>query len=288
MKKIGTPPRVFDCFCYFNEFELLQLRLQTLWDKVHSFIIVESDFTQSGLFKGRNLTSELLHPYREKVRYIHVTECPGGKCDFWLNENYQRDQIVLGLTDIMDEDWIMVSDLDEIPDPNAIQTFDPQKFIRGDFDQQLFGYKLNNKLVTPKNERIWHGSKVTTGKSFREFFDGSATSVRRWKSKGPLRALKRYFFKRYMVQHIRQGGWHFSWVIPENLLKIKFAAMAHQEYSSSGERSSSEMRQLIENGHDLIFPERRYERISHSDQSLPLPVQTAPEKFQSILLADPR
>jgi beta-1,4-mannosyl-glycoprotein beta-1,4-N-acetylglucosaminyltransferase len=281
-------PRIYDCFCYFNEQELLELRLRTLWGHVDVFVIVESDFTQSGAFKGRNLTSEILAPYAEKVRYIHVRECPGGAKDLWLNENYQRNQITLGLLDVLDNDWIIVSDLDEIPNPSAIQIFNPERYIRGDFEQQLYGYKLNNRLIDPKSEKIWCGSKITTGKNFKNFFGERATSVRNWKSSGVFRSLKRFLFKHLKVQRIRSGGWHFSWVIPESLWKVKFAAMAHQEYSSKGERPLKEMRQLVEGGRDLIFPGRRYERLSHLDETLPLPVQTAPEKFQSILLADPR
>jgi beta-1,4-mannosyl-glycoprotein beta-1,4-N-acetylglucosaminyltransferase len=280
--------RIFDCFCYLNEKELLELRLQTLWNHVDIFVIVESDFTQSGLFKGQNLLPSILEPYKAKVRYIHLVECPGGQTDLWLNENHQRNQIARGLTDLHDQDWVIVSDLDEIPNPESIAKFDPQKFVRGDFVQQMFGYKLNNKLTKPQAERSWYGSKITTGWYFRQFFQNNATSVRHWKSSGLLRSIKRWWFKYKHVQRLQSGGWHFSWAIPEDHWPIKFSAFAHQEFAEVGKRSLDEMRELVESGHDLIFPQRGYERLPHSDSSLPIPVQITPERFQSIMLADPK
>jgi beta-1,4-mannosyl-glycoprotein beta-1,4-N-acetylglucosaminyltransferase len=284
MPKSRNPKRLFDCFCYFNEQELLKLRLETLWDYVDYFVIVEADFTQSGLFKGQNLCADWLAPYRQKVRYIHVKECPGGQTDLWLNENYQRNQIIRGLSDLADQDWIMVSDLDEIPNPQVIREFRPDRYIRGDFEQQLYGYKLNNQLIEPQHERIWRGSKITTGRYFRQFFELNATSVRSWKSSGPLRSLKRWWFGRYKVQTLSPGGWHFSWVTPESEWERKFSAQAHQEHLEKGKRALSEMIALVANGHDLIFPTRRYKKIAMNDSQLPAPVQNTPTAYQSILL----
>jgi beta-1,4-mannosyl-glycoprotein beta-1,4-N-acetylglucosaminyltransferase len=284
MTQIKPVKKLFDCFCYFNEQELLKLRLETLWDLVDVFVIVESDFTQSGLFKGKNLNSALLAPYQSKIRYVHVEECPGGTTDLWANENYQRNQIVRGLTDLEDQDWLMVSDLDEIPNPHAISEFSPDRYIRGDFEQHLFGYKLNNKLLEPHREQIWRGSKITTGRYFRTFFGNNATSVRSWKSSGTLRSIRRWWFNQFHVQVIRAGGWHFSWVTPESEWVRKFSAQAHQEHLSKGQRPLSDMVNMVAAGQDLIFPSRRYQRLDTADPTLPRPVQTSPETYRSILL----
>jgi beta-1,4-mannosyl-glycoprotein beta-1,4-N-acetylglucosaminyltransferase len=284
MNQVSPDKRVIDCFCYFNEQELFKLRLETLWDVVDVFVVIESDFTQSGLFKGRNLTPALLAPYESKVRYIHVQECPGGTTDLWANENYQRNQVIRGLSDLKDQDWLMISDLDEIPNPSAIQQFEPDRYIRGDFEQSLFGYKLNNKLIEPKREQIWRGSKITTGQHFKKFFQYNATSVRSWKSSGPIRSLKRWWFNKFNVQTIRPGGWHFSWVTPESEWVRKFSAQAHQEHLSKGQRPLSELVQVVANGQDLIFPSRKYRRLEITDPTLPKPVQVSPDTYRSVLL----
>ncbi len=282
----NNPQRIIDCFCFFNEHDLLRLRLQTLWDHVDIFVIVESDYTQSGLFKGQKCSKLILDSYASKIRYIRVKECPGGRTDLWLNENYQRNQILRGLTDLRDDDWLIISDLDEIPHPESIKRYKPSRFIRGDFQQQMFGYKLNNRLVEPKSQQNWPGSKITTGRHFRRFFNSNASSVRIWKSRGLLRSFKRWLFKRTSVQKLTPGGWHFSWAVPEDCWIDKFSAFAHQELAVKGNKSLVEMRHLVERGGDLMFPGRRYQRLPLSDPSLPIPLQKKPDEFRSILLGD--
>jgi len=277
-------PRLFDCFCFFNEVDLLRLRLETLDSVVDTFVIVESCWEHSGRPKPYVFDPAAFSQFRHKIRYIQDTDCPGGKHDPWRNENHQRNQIIHGLSGAAPEDLVLVSDLDEIPNPDVIRVYDPTRYRRGDFEQLLFGYKLNNLLVKPRTNQLCFGTKITTHQHFNTFFEGRATSVRHWKSHGPLRALKRIWFQRFDTQVIPQGGWHFSWVMPEEAWKQKFLATAHQEHVAFSSTDLEAQINTVASGRDLAVADRRYECLPVSDPRLPPALRAKPEAYRHLLL----
>lgn len=118
--------RIFDCFSFYNEYELLEWRLKILYDVVDYFVISEMNVTHKNVPKPFNfeVNKELFSKYMDKIRYIKVddtTTVKFSKDDIWPLENYQRDCLTRGLTDCRSDDLIIISDLDEIPDPEAIQ-----------------------------------------------------------------------------------------------------------------------------------------------------------------------
>ncbi|ENG0234628.1 beta-1,4-mannosyl-glycoprotein beta-1,4-N-acetylglucosaminyltransferase, partial [Burkholderia multivorans] len=137
-----TRPKIYDCFCYFNEDMLLELRLETLWDHVDYFVISEAVYTQTGNPKPLNFDIEKFAKYRDKIRYLTVDHFAPGARSAWKNENYQRNYLIHGLHDAQPDDWILVSDLDEIPHPATIRAYDP-RYRRGDFQQHAYAYFLN-------------------------------------------------------------------------------------------------------------------------------------------------
>lgn len=253
--------KIFDCFCYFNEDMLLGVRLALLWDVVDTFVIVESKWTHSGQSKPLYFNISKFKKYESKIRYVISEDCPGGAVDFWVNENHQRNQICKGLTDAVDQDWILISDLDEIPNPVSINTYNPSS-LRGDFEQEYFAYFFNNKLVEPKNDSKWLGSKITTYKTFRGFFNNRATNVRSYKSSGPLRSIKRSFFKAFQRQVIPNGGWHFTWINTLEKIALKVGATAHGEIVSADTTNLQTLQARIENGLDIFVANRRYQPVN--------------------------
>ena len=108
--------RVFDCFPLFNEIDLLELRLNELWDVVDVFVIVEAKKTFTGKRKPMCLpdNEERLAKYIHKIRYVVVEDFPDGMSN-WGKEEYQRNAIKKGLSDVLPDDILIFSDLDEIP-----------------------------------------------------------------------------------------------------------------------------------------------------------------------------
>ena len=261
-------PKIYDCFCYFNEDLLLELRLETLWDYVDYFVICESILTISGQPKALNFDAERFSKYKSKIRYLILKEYPFSTDDAWRNERWQRKYLKNGLLDAQDQDWIMLSDVDEIPRPETIFRFIPKKYKRADFEQYMYVYFLNNRREDDNNPFIWIGSKITTFYNFKTFFGSDMESLRNYKSKGLLRGIKRKFFKIFMVQRISMGGWHFSWMAGVDKIIQKLEGFAHQELNKQEYKDPEKIKALIYSGRDVFSPELRYQ-IQFLDDQFP-------------------
>ncbi len=248
--------KIYDCFCYFNEDMLLELRLETLWEYIDIFVIVESVYTISGKPKPVNFDIEKFSKYRSKIRYMLVNDYPFDLRDPWRNERYQRNYIFKGLYDANPDDWILVSDLDEIPNPDLISTYNPMRYVRGDFEQLSYTYYLNNLCTENGNTVLWHGSKITTYKNFINFFS-SAESLRTYKSTGVLRALKRAFARKFLFQTIKHGGWHFTWMAGIDKIIQKLESYAHQEYNKAEYKDPKLIKEKIAAGFEIFNPKAR-------------------------------
>ncbi len=251
-------PKIYDCFCYCNEDMLLELRFETLWDYVDYFVISEAVYTQVGNPKPLNFDINNFSKYQEKIRYLVVDHFPEGPMDFWKNENYQRNYLINGLHDAQDQDWILVSDLDEIPRPETIAQFNPQRFKRADFEQRAYVYRLNNLSVLPNDQpAFWPGSKVTTFKYLKNFFK-TVTAVRSYKSAGIFRSLRRAFFRKFQTQIIHEGGWHFTWMFTLKNLILKMENIAEQAGNRQELKDPVYIEKQINAGLDIVNPKSRY------------------------------
>jgi len=261
---------------------ILELRLETLWDVVDVFVISEATYTQAGDPKPINFCPERFAKYMSKIRHLIVDHKPSGPNDFWKNENYQRNYLKNGLTDALPDDWVLISDLDEIPRPEVIASYNP-KYLRGDFEQDCYGYFLNNLWLGEGKSRFWQGSKVTTYRYFTTFFKSNATSVRIYKSSGLLRALKRKLFKLFRTQKIKNGGWHFTWMFKiENIIK-KIESMAHQEYNKPEFKDPEYILEMIHSGRDFHKPKSRFQ-VQKIDEKFPQFLVDNQSRYQDWLL----
>jgi beta-1,4-mannosyl-glycoprotein beta-1,4-N-acetylglucosaminyltransferase len=226
---------------FFDEEMLLELRLNTLDKFVDKFVIVESAYTHSGKEKKLIFDINKYPKFKEKIDYIIVKDLPHGieqigKDDSNLEitnkeimnalrrENFQRNTIKQGLINANDNDWIIISDLDEIPDLSNINFNSINKKIIF-FKQKVFYYKLNLELKTLR----WIGSKACKKKYLK-----SPQWLRNVKDKiYPKWRLDIIFSeKRYnSVFFLENGGWHFSFVKkPEDIEKKLKSYLHHREY----------------------------------------------------------
>jgi len=226
---------------FFDEEMLLDLRLNILDKFVDKFIIVESSYTHSGKEKKLIFDINKYPKFKEKIDYIIVRDLPHGieqigKDDSNLEitnkeimnalrrENFQRNTIKQGLINANDNDWIIISDLDEIPDLSNINFNSINKKIIF-FKQKVFYYKLNLELKTLR----WIGSKACKKKYLK-----SPQWLRNVKDKiYPKWRLDIIFSeKRYnSVFFLENGGWHFSFVKkPEDIEKKLKSYLHHREY----------------------------------------------------------
>ena len=226
---------------FFDEEMLLELRLNTLDKFVDKFTIVESAYTHSGKEKKLIFDINKYPKFKEKIDYIIVRDLPQGIeqigngdgnleitnkeiMNALRRENFQRNTIKQGLINANDNDWIIISDLDEIPDLSNINFNSINKKIIF-FKQKVFYYKLNLELKTLR----WIGSKACKKKYLK-----SPQWLRNVKDKiYPKWRLDIVFSeKRYnSVFFVENGGWHFSFVKkPEDIEKKLKSYLHHREY----------------------------------------------------------
>ena len=220
---------------------LLDLRLNILDKFVDKFIIVESSYTHSGKKKKLIFDINKYSKFKEKINYIILKDAPEGLEEISnidskdeigrkeiLNalkrENLQRDTILNGLKDAGSDDWVIVSDLDEIPDLTKVNFNNIENKIIF-FKQKVFYYKLNLELKTLR----WIGTKACRKKHLK-----SPQWLRNIKDKiYPKWRLDILFSeKRYNdIFFIENGGWHFSFVKkPEDIEKKLRSYLHHVEY----------------------------------------------------------
>lgn len=270
--------RVYDCFCFFNELDLLKLRIETLRSIVDVFVVVEGTKTFTGRDKPLHFRHEDFGDCAEKIRHVVVDSYPFDFSDPWRVERYQRNSIARGLTDAKVEDLILVGDVDEIPNPQSILAYRPHRYKRGDFEQRNFAYYINNCHVNDSGIPVpWYGTKITTFQYFNSFFR-FAEQVRRFKGRGMARVLQRAWFHRFQAQKIAEGGWHFSWLNGAAGILQKLDSFSHQEFNTALIRDPAHMALAMKSGKDVLNLGASFAALP-IDITFPEPLVRAPSKY---------
>jgi beta-1,4-mannosyl-glycoprotein beta-1,4-N-acetylglucosaminyltransferase len=237
--------KIYDSFMYFDEDLLLDLRLNVLDKYVSKFIITEATYTHNGTKKDLKFDINNFERFKDKIEYIIVDDQPpnilqinsndslerrGEKLilNGYARDNYQRNKIADGIKEASDDDFIIVSDLDEIPNLQNVN-FSKIKNKIIQFKQKMFYYKLN--LYYPDFE--WFGSKACRKKNFL-----SPQWLRNIKSKKYSKFRLDLIFnkKKYNdIFYVLDGGWHFTCIRTPEELEYKLLNFAHHyEYEESG------------------------------------------------------
>ena len=197
---------IYDCFSYWDEDLLLDLRLNILNNHVDYFVIIEGNKTWQNNSKKLSVNIDKCSKFKEKIIYVPVSDGPDGN-DPYLRENYQRNCISKGIVNAKNDDLILISDLDEIPNPKNLNKFNTKmKFAV--FKQKHYYYKFN---LRSKKNPYWYGTRICIKKYLK-----SPQWLRELKFK------KRPFWRidKFRLNNIiENGGWHFcNLKTPERLL----------------------------------------------------------------------
>lgn len=279
--------KIYDCFTYFNEDQLLKLRFETLWETVDYFVICEATRTHTGKEKPINFQLEKFEKYKSKIRYLLIDSYPFETDDPWVYENYQRNFLINGLLDAADDDWIMISDLDEIPNPDSIGKFNPSLYLRGSFHQHAFLYYLNNRVMRGSTPFIWTLPKITTFRALRDLFK-CPEEVRNYRGTGLLRGVKKFFIKK-KTQSILDGGWHFTWMGGVERILLKMDSIAHQELNKPEFRDPKLIKEKIRCGGDIFgesmsVPDGGAELVKINYQHMPKYLVDNQLEFSNLIL----
>ena len=234
--------KIIDCFMYFDEDLMLDIRLNTLNKYVSHFIICEATFNHKGIAKKLNFDINNFSKFKDKISYIVLDRQPLNLNKIKINdsipaknskildnalyrENAQRNYLLDKLERFPDEDLIMINDLDEIPN---LENFRYKNKITI-FKQKMFYYKLN--LLYPNF--TWVGTKICKKKHLL-----SPQWLRNIKSKkysswrfDILFSKKKY----HDIGYVENGGWHFTNVKTIENIDFKMKNYLHHlEYEESG------------------------------------------------------
>ncbi len=233
---------IYDCFMYFDEDLLLDLRLNIMNKYVKKFIITESTFLHSGREKKLNFDIKKFSKFKDKIEYIVIDNQPEGIEEIKENdkieiknkkildnslkrENNQRNMLIKGLNQAHDNDLIFSSDLDEIPNLKNFKFKDKITL----FEQDVFYYKFN--LIQPNFK--WIGTRACKKKNLK-----SLQWLRNIKGRSyPFWRIDTFIStKKYMnIDIIKNGGWHFTSIKKPKDIHYKLSNfMHHLEYEYSG------------------------------------------------------
>ncbi len=231
--------RVFDCFTFFNELDLLEIRLNTLNAVVNRFVIAEATRTHSG--KPKELLFEKNRSryaaFADKITYVVVDDLlpeeEVAKDAYnlpWVNENRQRNALIRGLADAKDDDVIMVSDLDEIPRPEKIaeaRAFASEGGIVR-FVQRIYMYFANFRSY---RDPWWFlGTQMMSFKTFKtnRAFDVFACDrfTQESENSGSTMTKARFVAP---TRKIPDAGWHWTYLGGIEAIKTKLQASSHVE-----------------------------------------------------------
>ena len=233
--------KIFDCFMYFDEDLVLDVRLNILNEYVDKFVIVESKYNHKGEERQPLFDINKFNKFKDKIIYIlksdihediEVIQALDNEDEIyrksifnaWKRENLQRNQILDGLKEANQNDWILISDLDEIPNLEVVN-FKEVKNKLIFFEQHMMYYKFNLKL----ENFTWIGSKACKFKNLR-----SPQWLRDIKTrKFPWWRIDILFSKRKYkdIYFVKNGGWHFSYLKkPKDIEKKLKSYLHHIDY----------------------------------------------------------
>ena len=270
--------KIFDCFMYFDEDIILDVRLNTLHKHVDYFIIVESSFTHKGDKRNLRFNLDNFSKFKDKIIYLIYDKVPtqveavneednenlkNHKYIFnaAYRENGQRNFITEGIKNAADNDLILVSDIDEIPNLENVnfKNFKERLIF---FNQEMFYYKFNLKLPNYN----WVGTKACKKKYLK-----SPQWLRNIKDKKyPFYRFDTFFSENKFsnIRFINDGGWHFTNIKSAEKIRHKLKSYLHHREFDVNPLSIEEINNLIENQEAIydLKVDKRVQKIGHGNK----------------------
>ena len=294
--------RIYDCFMYYDEETILDIRFNTLDKFVDYFVIVESKNFHNGEERKLRFDLNKYPKFKNKIIYIQhdlsglklesvlQNDDEGEKSrklilNAHIRENDQRNKIMEGLNSSNDNDLIMISDVDEIPNLEKLDFNDIKNEVIM-FEQNIFYYKLNRYLPN----FTWFGTKACKKKNLL-----SPQWLRNIKkSKYSFYRIDTFFSKTKYInkKYIKNGGWHFSNLKNSSDIELKLKSYLHHRDYEAEELGQNKIDALIKQNktiYDMFgdksskkFGDNKRKNLEKFDiNELPSYIQNNIEKFKN-------
>ena len=287
--------KIYDCFMYFDEEIVLETRLNYLAPYVDFFVIVESCYTHKGDKRDLKFNIKNYKEFKDKIIYKIYDEIPNKieqvlvddnedtkyrkyTMNALYRENAQRNYINNGIKDAKENDLILISDVDEIPNLSNVNFSEiNEKIIL--FKQDMFYYKFNLKLP----ETIWVGTKACKKKYFK-----SPQWLRNIKDRkyAPYR-IDAFFsdYKYINVKLINNGGWHFTNIKSPEELEYKMKSYLHHREFDLNPLNLDDIKKIMENKKAIydLSADKRVKKIGLGNKLEKCNLEVLPEVIKSNL-----
>jgi hypothetical protein len=285
---------IYDCFGFFNELELLELRLHELGSVVDKFVLVEATKTHSNKPKAlcyqenRSKFSE----FHDKIIHVIVDDLPDSG-DAFLLDNYQRKCIARGLVNCRPDDWILISDLDEIPRAAVVEKLSREI----PFEDNFFANAVHGALSSKLTQKIFHrrGLRRQLRKNhpyiwrfeqqqYIHFLNARTPTI----SLGTRMLRYRDFTcaeeMRYSgYKTVKDAGWHFTWMGGVDRIRLKLASYAHQDLNQPQYNNPEVIADHLNRGLIMWADQEEPLEFVALDDSFPQYLRQQPEKFSHLL-----
>ena len=254
-----------DAFLFFNELDLLEIRLTELAPYVDRFVLVECTWTHQNQPKPLHYleNKKRFAPWARKIQHVVVSDRPERKTPEVM-EPFHRNCLVRGCEDCDPNDTVMISDLDEIPSPEAILAYqrDPQPCMC--FEQAMYYYWVNcfhNQCTGTRICSVDYARRMTPQR------------IRHHPT--PLVALRKDGESNW-------GGWHFSYLGGADAIREKTAAFCHPGCADAKFMNDANVRQCLATGEDL-YHRGGNPRFVEIDETWPKAIRETPERFLHLI-----
>lgn len=286
---------IYDCFIFFNELDLLEIRLSELDGVVDKFVLVEATKTHQGRDKPLYYQEHQARFMRfaDKIIHIIVDRYPPRPFRIpMIVEHYQRNMIRRGLAACQPDDVVIISDVDEIPSAEKVRAYQDVPGYKI-FQQKLYYYYLNclnDTDISPHQKYAWYGSVMCDYKDVRypchTRWIGLLWMLNRNVSYRILNAglsvwLKAMLSGREVVE-IEDGGWHFSYLGGVDEIIRKLEAFSHSGYNNKKIKDRARIERAMAEGTDL-FGRRYNHRFVEIDNSYPQYVLDHLDRFEHLI-----
>ena len=255
--------KIFDCFLYNGENFILDIRLNILSGNISKFVIVESKYDHQGNKKKLKLNLDDFSSFKDQIIYLVVDRFPENFTS-WERENFQRNYLINGLYEADDNDYIIISDIDEIPNLSKLGSLTEHKYSV--FEQRMFYYKFN---LLNKTNPYWYGSRICKKKFLKN---------PQWLRDQKIKIYPFWRFDKIKWNIIKNGGWHFSFLMSPENIKSKLSSYAHSEFNNAKYNNLSTIKNAIDQHIDLFNRPIKYEKVDF-DHSFPEYILKNKQKF---------
>jgi len=278
---------IYDCFSFFNELDLLEIRLNTLDKVVDKFILAESTLTFTGkpkpLYYLEN--KDMFAKFKDRIIHIVVDDFPPlsgmqPREMAWIRETWQRNAVMRGIpNNASDDDYVIIADLDEIPRPSAVTKAISYPGV-SHLQLKMFYYFVNYKNYSNPN---WLGGPqivpLYVFKSQRKPTDNELIYPVDWRiNNGITPSIVRFLKPQHVIKN---AGWHFSFCGGIRTIQKKIESFSHTEYDSDKFKNEAHIRECLLDGRDVFGRGDRFFALPFS--SLPKCIAENRERYDHLI-----